>query len=192
MARIKIPNTYSPCTVLSAELGSSEKNNTPFIALEISEDATGDTITGFVYLSEKALEGSVKTLRDVFGFNDDFESVIEQIVNKPCSIVVEAEVDDSGKERIRVKWINNINKVRSNKPIENATGFLQALSSKAKRIVREAPASGAPARPMPAPRPAAPARPPMPAPRPRPAAAPATPPAPESNPFGAPDGSAPY
>lgn len=154
MPTIQNPDRYA-VTVKSAEFGET-KNGTPFLSLGFSTE-TDETIVGYLYLSEKALANSVKTLRDAFGFDGNFETVIEQVVSKPCSITVELD-DYEGKERLRVKWING---PRSSKPIDNQAEFLKALSAKAARIPKEASRSGtapakAPAKAAPAPAKAAP------------------------------------
>ena len=74
--------------------------------------------------------------------NDDFETAVEQVVNKQCSITVEIEEDDQGRERIRVKWINPLSNV---KPIEDAHNFLRKLSARAKLVVPKAKEGKAPA-----------------------------------------------
>ncbi len=135
MPKIETPGRYA-ATVSSAEFGESN-NGTPFLALSFNTDQ-GGAITGWLYLSEKALPGSLRTLREAFEFNGDFETVVEQVNGKACSITVEAE-EYEGKERLRVKWINS---PRSSKPIDNQESFLKALSAKAARIPKEAPRAG--------------------------------------------------
>jgi hypothetical protein len=149
MYKIENPGRYS-ATVTEADFGESQ-TGTPFLHLWLTTEG-GAFIKAYLYLSEKALANSVKTLRDAFDFNGDFETLVEQVVTKPCSITVETEVYE-GKERLRVKWINA---PRSTKPIDNQNAFLKALSAKAARIPKDAPKpapSSAPTRPAPAPAP---------------------------------------
>lgn len=136
MPLITNPGRYLS-TVSTAEFGESN-NGTPFLRLDINTN-DGESISGWLYLSEKALPNSVRTLRDAFGFDGNFETVIEQVAGKPCSITCESE-EYEGKERIRVKWINA---PRLSKPIDNQGAFLKALSAKAARIPKEAPKAGA-------------------------------------------------
>lgn len=148
MATIQNPDRY-PVTVKSAEFGET-KTGTPYLALEFITTES-NTITGWLYLSEKALGNSLKTLRDAFNFDGKFETVIDQVLAKPCSITVELE-EYEGKERLKVKWINA---ARSSKPIDNQAAFLKALSAKAARIPagaeRTVPApANVPLRPLPA------------------------------------------
>lgn len=137
MPTIQNPDRYA-VTVSTAEFGES-KNGTPFLALNFKTDQD-ETITGWLYLSEKALPGSLRTLRDAFNFDNNFDTVLDQVTGKPCSITVETE-EYEGKERLRVKWINA---PRSSKPIDNQGEFLKALSAKAARIPKEAPKAAAP------------------------------------------------
>lgn len=154
MPLIKNPGRYT-ATVKSAELGQSAENGTPYLSL-LCKTAEGEELTAYLYLSDAAFERTTKTLREVFGFDNNFESVVAQVTGKECSIVVEAE-EYEGKTRMRVKWINAVGG-SSGKPLENAGSLLAQLSAKAKRIPAAAPSAArtaAPAsRPAPAARPA--------------------------------------
>jgi hypothetical protein len=156
MPLIKNPGRYT-ATVESAELGQSEKG-TPFLALACKNEA-GDELTAYLYLSDAAVERSVKTLREVFAFDNNFETVVQQVTGRTCSIVVEMETFE-GKERAKIKWVNTVGGSTS-KPLDNAASLLAQLSAKAKRIPAAAPsAASAPraaARPAPAATKAAPA-----------------------------------
>lgn len=120
-----------PAKVQTAEFGETE-SGTPYLCLTFSGDgeSTEGTAYGYLYLSEKALGNSVKTLRDAFGFDGDFETVVQQVTDKPCSITCENE-EYNGKERVKVKWINA---PRTSKPIDNQDAFLKSLTAKAARI----------------------------------------------------------
>lgn len=160
MPLIKSPGRYT-ATVENAELGQSEKG-TPFIAL-LCRTEQGDELTAYLYLSDAAIERTVKTLREVFAFDNSFESVVQQVTGKPCSIVVEAETYE-GKERMKVKWVNAVGGSTA-KPLDNAASLLAQLSAKAKRIPAAAPAAARTAAPAARPAPSA-----KPAPAPKPAA----------------------
>ena len=138
-------------TVESAELGQSEKG-TPFLSL-LCKNEQGEELTAYLYLSDAAIERTVKTLREVFGFDNNFESVVQQVTGKPCSIVVEAE-EYEGKTRMKVKWVNTVGG-SSAKPLDNAASLLASLSAKAKRIPAAAPAAARTAAPAARPAPAA-------------------------------------
>ena len=145
-------------TVSKAEFGES-KNGTPFLALNFK--VADDTIIGWLYLSDAALPHSVKALKDAFNFNGDFESAVSQVEGKPCRIVVEIDSYE-GKEKAKVKFINNIDGGYKAKPIANAQSFLKSLTAKAARIPAASPAapSAAPTRaPAAKPAPKAPAKP---------------------------------
>lgn len=154
MSLIKNPGRYT-ATIESAELGQSEAKGTPFLSL-LCKTAEGEELTAYLYLSDAAFERTTKTLREVFAFDNNFETVVAQVTGKECSIVVEAE-EYEGKTRMRVKWINAVGG-SSGKPLENAGSLLAQLSAKAKRIPAAAPTAArtaAPAsRPTPAARPA--------------------------------------
>ena len=138
-------------TVTALEFGESN-NGTPFLRLDFNT-AEG-SIAGWLYLSDKALPGTVRTLRQAFDFNGDFETAKEQVTGKECSIVVENESYE-GKDRLKVKWVNSAKSPV--KPISGGESFLKALSAKAARVPTEAPKTAKPAAApaKPAPKPAA-------------------------------------
>ena len=155
MPLITKPGRYT-ATAKTVDLGQSAEKGTPYVSI-LFETEQGEDLTAFLYLSDAALERTVRTLREVFGFNDDFGTVKEQVTGKQASIVVEAE-EYEGKSRMKVKWINTVGG-SSGKPLENAGTLLAQLSAKAKRIPASAPvaaraATAAPraARPAPAPK----------------------------------------
>lgn len=133
MPIISQPGRYA-ATVKSAAFGESEKGTT-FLQLDFAAD-NGDTISGWLYLSEAAFERSVKTLRETFAFNDDFNTAVDQVSGKRCSIVIDIE-NFEGKDRAKVKWINPEHS--EPKPLSNAVATLAALSAKAARIAKPAP-----------------------------------------------------
>lgn len=160
MPLIKESGRYT-ATAKTVDLGQSAEKGTPYVSI-LFETEQGEDLTAFLYLSDAALERTVRTLREVFGFNDDFGTVKEQVTGKQASIVVEAE-EYEGKSRMKVKWINTVGG-GSGKPLENASTLLAQLSAKAKRIAAVSPAAGRTAavaarpaqvaRPAPAPKPA--------------------------------------
>jgi hypothetical protein len=127
-----IPIGKHEATVTGAFLSESSKG-TPCVQIEF--DANGDTGTAWLYLSDAAFERAVKTLRDAFGFDDDFETLPDQLVGKQCQIVVEEEADDKGVLRPRVKWINPLRSAP--RPLSNAEVLTAKLSAKSSRIARE-------------------------------------------------------
>lgn len=152
MSLIKSAGRYA-VTANDAELGESEKTGTPYLAIQFVTE-TGDELAGYLYLSDKALPYSLKTLREVFGFDDDFGTVVEQVKGKPASIVVELETYE-GKERAKIQFINK--QGREAKPLADAGSLLASLTAKAKRIPAAAPKAAPSARPAPTAPKAAPA-----------------------------------
>lgn len=87
--------------VTAADLGETD-NGKPFV--NFTFETSEGIIWGNLYLSEAAIDRSLKTLAEVFAFNGDFADM-DQFVGKDCSIVTEAE-EYNGETRIKVKWIN--------------------------------------------------------------------------------------
>lgn len=129
-------------TVRKVTVGESTKKGTPgvFFDFETGEGA----IEGTLWLSEKAYERTLNTLRECFGFNDDFSTLAEQAEGKQVNIDVQMEPDEKGeKEWPRVKWINPLRAAA--KPV--AGGLLAQLSARAKMVARPATAPKAPTPP---------------------------------------------
>lgn len=122
-------------TVSACSVGESSKKGTPGVFLTFRDDA-GATIEGSLWLSEKAFERTVQTLRECFNFDDNFDTIEGQTVEKRCSITVEGEPDQNDATKVwpRVKWINPLRAAA--KPV--ASDFLKQLSAKAARIVGKA------------------------------------------------------
>jgi hypothetical protein len=122
--------------VQTSEFGQTE-TGTPFFTMEFVT-AEGDSIRGWLYLSDKALPYSVKALKEAFGFDGNFEALADQVNQKDCRIVVNIE-EYEGKERAKVQFINNANGGYRAKTLEGGSSFLKALSEKAKRMPAPAP-----------------------------------------------------
>lgn len=118
-----------------AEFGEAQ-TGTPYI--RIGFEAEQGTITAWLYLSEKAFDRTVKVLREVFGFDDNFDTLAGQVEGKKCSIVTELETDNQGKDRLRVKWINAEGGAKAPAPISNQAAFLRDMTRRAKLIARDA------------------------------------------------------
>lgn len=139
-------------TVIAATVGESSEKKTPgvFIDFQLEE---GGTIRGTLWLSDRAYERSLNTLREVFAFNDDFESIGAKLEGRACSVVIEFEEDqkEPGKFWPRVKWINPVG--AGPKPVAQVeNSLLSRLSKQAKTIARpaEAPAPQPKTKPAPA------------------------------------------
>jgi len=129
---IETPGRYA-ATVVDAHFGQSHKNGTPHLELSL-ETEEGEHISAWLYLSPKAFENTTRRLQETFGFNGDYETAIQQIRGKPCSITVEEEECEDGKRRLRVAWVNP---PRAVKPVEE--GFLAQLTAKARKLGLAAP-----------------------------------------------------
>lgn len=148
MPKIETAGRY-PAIVKTAEFGESESGK-PFLHLYFeTDDGEPKHIAGWLYLSEAAFPYTVKTLREAFKFDGNFETAVEQIQGKGCSITVDEESNDKGEPRLRVKFINAR---YQNKPISgDAAGFLKGLTAKAARVPVAAPRTPAPTKPAAAP-----------------------------------------
>lgn len=102
MPKIEIPGRYA-AKVIEASLGEAS-TGTPYVYLSFETDE-GQHIGAWLYVSDKAFENTLETLRETFGFDGNFEN-LGQLRAKACSITVEEEKDDKGKPRLRVRWIN--------------------------------------------------------------------------------------
>ena len=116
--------------VKSAIIGANDKG-TPFVEFEFINPAS-ETLNGWLYLSDAAFERSVRVLRDVFGFDNDFTTLPAQVTDKECSITTEFETFE-GKERLKVKWINSVG--RDVAPVD--VSALSKFSARAARIAAE-------------------------------------------------------
>ena len=132
MPMIDTPGRYA-ATVVDAHFGQSNKNGTPHLELNLATE-DGEHISAWLYLSPKAFENTTRRLRETFGFNGDYETAVQQVRGKPCSITVEEEETEDGKRRLRVAWVNP---PRTVKPVED--GFLAQLTAKAREMGLAAP-----------------------------------------------------
>jgi hypothetical protein len=132
-----IPLGKHVATVTTAALSESSKG-TPCIQIEF--ESSGESITSWLYLSDAAFDNSVKTLRDAFGFDDNFEALEAQLIGRKCQIVVQEEANDKGEMKPRVKWINSLRSTP--RPLSNAEELKAKLTAKAARLVREVKAAG--------------------------------------------------
>ncbi len=120
--------------------------------------ASGDEITAWLNLKTtysagakmSAFEVSLKTLREAFGFDDDFSRLSEQVLGREASIVVELEPYENPKtrqteDRAKVKWINRVGGGLKAAVVPPASA-LSALTAAAKRIALPAGAPAAPPR----------------------------------------------
>lgn len=93
--------------VIDAELGELQnENKTPYLLLKF--DTSEGSVFGRVWLSEKAFDRSLETLKECFNFAGNFDA-LDLLVGLECSITTEYEeyqTDEGLQQTLRVKWIN--------------------------------------------------------------------------------------
>jgi hypothetical protein len=94
-----------PAKITAAELGESANTGTGYLQLSFETENGEGHIAKRLYVSDKAFPYTLKTLQDVFAFDGDFTN-LDQLVGKSCSITTAMESDDSGNDRLQVRWIN--------------------------------------------------------------------------------------
>lgn len=105
------------CKVLAPThgwFGEAGENNTPFLRLNLivtdDSDCEGEQITFQGWLTDKALDRTIKNLAEVFGWDGDLEVLAKltstgPFVDLPCQIVTEEE-EYNGKMAVKIKWLN--------------------------------------------------------------------------------------
>lgn len=97
------PGTY---TARATEIDFGEASNgTPQIAVLFEAVDTGETITWYGYLTEKAAKYAVQALRTMGWQGDDLSALDIGDIQEEVSIVVDTEEYD-GQTRTKVKWVN--------------------------------------------------------------------------------------
>ena len=116
--------TY-PAKVCDYGIGET-KTGKPFVGLQFEVENEG-RINTRLFLTEKALDRTIKTLKRLGLSGDDLMVLVNGPegkgldMNREVEIVVEMEASDDGKEYPRVKWINSygsLNTVSTSKAIE--------------------------------------------------------------------------
>lgn len=128
--RITDPGVYK-VTVLDAGF-SENKNGTEYLAVIFTTPA-GEEITHKYWLKKgRAFEITCENLVEVFGFDGDFDTVIDQILDRECEITVEEQEDENGELRINkntgkpyleVKWVNRIRVLKKTAPSDLNSRF---------------------------------------------------------------------
>ena len=97
------------CTVESNALATSKDKGTPSVKLSLAyfnDLGVKQYIYADMWLSEAAVDRSLKTLLEVFNFSGKLSELNEPILaGLPCSAVCEWETYDD-KQRLKVKFIN--------------------------------------------------------------------------------------
>ncbi|HWL51328.1 MAG TPA: hypothetical protein VNQ90_02775 [Chthoniobacteraceae bacterium] len=153
------------CRVVEPEagwLGETEKG-TPFIRIPLTvsdeeSDQNGNTIIYQAYLSDAAIDRTVKDLTEVFGWDGDLQALVSgnaTFTDMECVIVTESETYE-GKERIRVKFLNSIHRTAPKLDQAKVNSLLAKLNSRTKAVAKAAggsspakPAAKAPPKPAP-------------------------------------------
>lgn len=123
----------------------------PFEVIDGPEQ--GQHITGYLYISDNALDRSIETLAECFGFNGDLNALYNgetSLEGYECSITTDMETYE-GRERCKVQWINPLGSGGNGMKAASAEKFnsiLSRLGGRAKAIA-EAELKGMPARPQP-------------------------------------------
>lgn len=125
---ISIPGKYN-AVVEFAEIRKAEAGNY-YLYVEF-KTAENEFISRRFYLTEKAMEYSLKNLNEVFDFDGDFKTVESQILGKACRIVVAEVLSDDNKKYLECKFVNKLH--QSDPSAE--TDAVEVLSSKAKFII---------------------------------------------------------
>lgn len=113
------PGTYR-AQVESTELGESSQG-TPQIAIRfalLDGENIGKTITAFRFFSDRATQYAMKDLRTCGWTGDDVsEEPLPGVIGTEVELVLEEE-EYEGKVRVKVKWINSPNGVRTGNPLD--------------------------------------------------------------------------
>ncbi len=125
MRQISIPGRYN-AKVETAEIRQSEMTGAYYLYLEFVTD-DGEFTSKRLYLSEKAIEYSVKNLNEVFDFDGNFETIARQLVGAECRIVVAESETEDGKRYLEVRFINRITP-KDSLPTTDAIGKLSEMA----------------------------------------------------------------
>jgi hypothetical protein len=144
IAKVKTP-------MIKGWFGEAGKNQSPFIRIPLIVDDPesaqhGREIVWRGYLTENALERTVKTLVKAFEFDGDLESVEErngaQFNGKLCRIVCEEE-EWEGVKRVKARWLNPVDNDAA-MPREKVSSLLSKINSRARSIAAEPDAEESP------------------------------------------------
>lgn len=121
------------CKVVNATMPDVDEGKTPSVCLTFRNEA-GEHIDAYLYLSEKALARTEKSLRACGWVGDDVSELMRDGVDlKQVEVVVEEE-EYNGKVRAKVKWINAIRKAME---ADKAKELAMSLRKKFKGVESE-------------------------------------------------------
>ena len=127
----------------------SKDKGTPYVqvGLRVVDDVEENDKVAFWagWLSDKAIENTIQTLVDCFGFNGDLNGLhsgAQSFDGMACEFTAEFE-EYNGKTRLKVKWLNAAGRSRSAPALadDDAKAILAAVGKKAKAIAVEAKAA---------------------------------------------------
>lgn len=137
-------------------IGETEEKKTPFIRIpcvvnDPESSQHGREIVHTMWLSDGAVDRTVKDLAEIFGWDGNLEALAagEGFTGQECVIVTESE-EYNGKTRIKSKWINSIDRAPTAMAKEKVASLISKLNSRTKAIAKSAAAS-APDKPQPKP-----------------------------------------
>jgi hypothetical protein len=102
---------------------SEASTGTMFVALPVevtAGDHAGEQITAFLPISDNAIENTVNSLADAFGYAGNFEDLYRgqcPFVGAACSITTAIE-EYQGENKCKVKWVNKAGGGNGIKPAE--------------------------------------------------------------------------
>lgn len=148
-------------------LGRSKEKQTPYIQVNFTVvddvEESGKEIAWFGYLSDKAIERTIDTLVQCFGFDGDLNSLHagkSSFDGMRARISCEAE-EYEGKRRVKVKWLNPVDYERPPSISDDEAKMLiaglgkkvaqAAVKSRTERAANAAPMAKAAAKPTPKP-----------------------------------------
>jgi len=152
------------CQVVEPENGwfsESKEKGTPCIVIpcivnDPNSSQHGAMISYTGWLSDGAIDRTIKDLVEVLGFDGDLQSLEsgdQTFAGKECVIVTESETYE-GKERIKAKWINAVGRQGGGAPaMEKAkvSSLLAKIGGRAKAVAKAA-QSASPATTKPTPK----------------------------------------
>jgi len=123
--------------------GESGEKKTPYIAIravvnEPESSQHGAEITFYAWLSDGAIDRTVKDLKEVFGWDGDLmalDSGDTTFVGLECVIVTEADTYD-GKTRIKAKFLNSVHRQAPVMAREKVSSLIARLNSRTKAVAK--------------------------------------------------------
>lgn len=112
------------------------------LAVVEPKENEGETIEWMGWLSDNAFENTDKRLREVFGFDGDYEALAANpnlFAQSLCRITTEFETYN-GKERLKVKWLNNAESANTATPLPpaEAKGLASRLKARSMALAKAA------------------------------------------------------